>query len=391
MRLLTIMLIATLCLAGASACGEPPPKLHQAILDQDAKRVARLLESGADADRRWRYTQSGHSGATFEFSPLELAVVRTDQDIIRALAQHADIYAENDNNMTAFEWAIRFDHPENAKLLWMLSDRETYRQHASNALRLASDKRKDPAVFQWLLDEVATNESIGELFAYWAAWGAKGRDDGLRYIQELLERGLEPSSRALAAAVRHRNLGTTRLLLNRGLPIDGDGGEYPPLHYAFFSSWDLSVAEFLLERGADPNKLDAWGRTPAMTVIRVRYFVANRTTDQLRDDFAAQALAPLRLLMSYGADLSIADPEGRAIVDYVDATKDPDYEYSKERLRELISAAALAPAVSSAGTGKVGVHQEEGSKLRHIAETSSFTDCFVLPLWYGVPARHRLL
>ena len=340
MRSLTIPLLTVFCLAGAAACGNPP-KLHQAILDQDSRRVARLLEGGADVDGRWSFTQSGHSGATFKLSPLELAVVRTDQDIIRALAQHADIYAVNDNNMTAFEWAIRFDHPENAKLLWTLSDRETYRQHASNALRLASDRRKDPAVFRWLLDEVATSESIGELFAYWAEWGAEGRDDGLRHIQDLLERGLEPSSPALAAAVRHRNLETTRLLLDTGLPIDGDGGEYPPLHYALFSSWDLSVAEYLLERGADPNKLDAWGRTPAMTVVRVRYFIANQTTEQLRGSFAAQALAPLRLLTSYGADLSIADAEGRTIVDYVDTAKDPDYEYSQERLRELISSAPI--------------------------------------------------
>ena len=85
-------------------------------------------------------------------------------------------------------------------------------------------------------------------------------------------------------------------------PVDGDGGEYPPLHYALFSSWDLSVAEHLLERGADPNKLDAWGRTPAMTVVRVRYFIGKQTTEQLRESFAAQALAPLGLLRSYGAD-----------------------------------------------------------------------------------------
>lgn len=328
-----MLLIAVLCLAG-NACQAPPPALHQAVQDQDADRVELLLQQGADADRRWRYTQSGHSGATFELSPLELAVVRDNQAIIRALACHADIYAQNANDMTPFEWAIRFGHPEHARLLWELSDRSTYRAHAANALRLA---REDPETFQWLLEEVATDESVGELFAFWAGWGARGRDDGMRYIRELLDLGLEPDHQALRAAVRNRNPQITDLLLDLGLNVDGEAGELPPLHIALFTSWDLTVAELLLKRGADPNALDPWGRTPAMTVVRVRSFHPNRSAEELRAAFHRQAMVPLTLLRDHGADLAITDPQGRTLADYVDTAKDPDHAYSRGQLQALMA------------------------------------------------------
>ncbi len=51
--------------------------------------------------------------------------------------------------------------------------------------------------------------------------------------------------------------------------------------------YEISVAGYLHANGADPNTLDAYGRTPAMKVVRVRYF-ANETTDELRASFETQ-------------------------------------------------------------------------------------------------------
>lgn len=353
-RIAQRILMTTLGCVLIAACNQPTPTLHQAVMDQDPQTVARALELGANPNERWTHTQPGHSGATLHYSPLELAVTRSDEHIIRLLiAGGADLYAVNANNMTPFEWAIRFDRPEHARLLWTLSDQTTYRQHASNALRLA-DAGKQPDTFQWLLDEVADEEAIGGLFEFWASWDSEGRDQGLAKIQELLDRGLSPSQKALAAAVGARNVGITEVLLNTGLDIDGEANALPPLHHAVINYWDTTIAAFLLARGADPDVLDPWGRTPAMTIVRVRGF-NGKSTEMLRDDLERKVLPALILLRSHGADLTIQDPEGRTFVDYVDGIDytikdpegrtvgdyvpppaDPDAEYSKARLQSLL-------------------------------------------------------
>ena len=328
----TSVLVAILLSVG---CKQPPPALHRAIMDQDQARVEELLEGGSDPERIWRFTQWGHSGMTFNQSPLLLAVTLPNQGIIRLLVSHgAGLYHTKYGEMTPFEWAIRFESFDNAWLLWELSDQQTYR--TANVLRIAYDGGHIQ-VFSRLLEEVSTPESVGGLFAQYAEFSSAGGNHGLVKIEELLALGLEPTPSALVAAARNRNADIALLLLDAGVPIDGSEGEYSPL-YTAMTGLDTSLAHLLLERGANPNQLDPYGRTVAMNVVRVRRARDPATVPQLREDLQKHVLDRLELLASYGADLSLRDPEGRSIVDFLDQEHDPDADHSRARVGALLDA-----------------------------------------------------
>jgi ankyrin repeat protein len=327
----TSLLIA---IALTIACTQDPPPLHQAIMDQDEARVAERLERGSDPNEIWRYTQPGHSGMTFSHSPLLLAVTQPDQRIIRLLVSHgADLYRTDYGEMTPFEWAIRFESFENAWLLWELSDRETYR--TANVLAIAY-RGGHMQVFDRLIEEVATPETIGGLFAIYAEFGSEGHDHGLAKIDEFLALGLVPTAAALVAAIRDRNTAITLRLLDAGVPIDGSEGEYSPL-YTAVTGTDISLARLLLERGADPNRLDPYGRIPAMNVVRLWRPNMSATVPRIRDEFQQRVVERLELLASYGADLKRRDPKGQRIVDFLDAEHDPDAEHSRAELEALLN------------------------------------------------------
>jgi hypothetical protein len=61
-----LLLVAIILTA---ACGQDPPPLHQAVIDQDEARVEALLEHGSDPTEIWQYTQPGHSGMQFDHTP----------------------------------------------------------------------------------------------------------------------------------------------------------------------------------------------------------------------------------------------------------------------------------------------------------------------------------
>jgi ankyrin repeat protein len=317
-----------------AACAQDPPPLHQAVMDQDEARVEALLERGSDPNEIWRYTQPGHSGMTFDHSPLLLAVTQPNQRIIRLLVSHgADLYRTNYGKTTPFDWAIRFESFENAWLLWELSDRETYR--TANPL-VTAYSGGHMQVFDRLIEEVATPEAIGGLFAQYAEFGREGHDNGLEKIDELLALGLEPTAAALVAAVRNRNTDIAQRLLDAGVPIDGNESEYSPL-YTAVTGRDMSLAHMLLERGADPNRLDPYGRIPAMNVVRLWRPHSTASVTGMRDEFQKRVVERLELLASYGADLNLRDPKGRSIVDFLDEEHDPDAEHSRAELEELLN------------------------------------------------------
>jgi len=94
---------------------------------------------------------------------------------------------------------------------------------------------------------------------------------------ELVDRLVELGGRLIADFAGNDNAGGVRHLVNLGLPVDArseDGDGYwgiaansTALHVA---SWRLchDTARLLLELGADPNAMDAQGRTPLMLAVK---------------------------------------------------------------------------------------------------------------------------
>jgi hypothetical protein len=101
---------------------------------------------------------------------------------------------------------------------------------------------------------------------------------------------------------------------------------------------DVNLARLLLERGADPNRLDPYGRIPAMNVVRLWRPYSTASTQRIRDEFQQRVVERLELLASYGADLNLRDPKGRSVVDFLDEEHDPDAEHSRAELERLLSA-----------------------------------------------------
>jgi ankyrin repeat protein len=191
-------------------------------------------------------------------------------------------------------------------------------------------------VFDRLIEEVATPETIGGLFAYYAEFSNEGANHGLKKVDELLARDLEPTAASLVAAVRNRNTDIAVRLLDAGAPIDGSEGEYSPL-YTAVAGRDLDLARLLLERGANPNRLDPYGRIPAMNVVRLWQPNLPATVPRIRDEFQKRVVERLELLARYGADLNLRDPKGRSVVDFLDAEHDPDAEHSRAELEALLN------------------------------------------------------
>jgi ankyrin repeat protein len=113
---------------------------------------------------------------------------------------------------------------------------------------------------------------------------------------------LKPTHAALSAAVKNRNQATIKRLLEEGVPINGDKDEYSALHMAL-TGWDLDVVRLLFDEGADPNRLDPYGRIPAMTVIRVRRAPSRQSLEAMRAEFDRRIVQPLQLLASYGVPI----------------------------------------------------------------------------------------
>ena len=134
----------------------------------------------------------------------------------------------------------------------------------------------------------------------------ENRESLLCFIRELEER--KGAAIALAEAVRWSIKEEIVRLLDSGVDANARlDDERTPLMYA----GTKMSAECLLKAGADPNAIDAVGRTSLI------WFFHGQSTKQ-------QAIAHVRLYLTYGADTTLADHLGKTAFDYAKTKCDDD-------------------------------------------------------------------
>lgn len=152
------------------------------------------------------------------------------------------------------------------------------------------------------LDDPAFTEGAWQATPIWHAIG-HGRN--LALAEHLLERGANPNF-SLYAAAWNDDRAAIRLLLKHGADIEeAAGGDTSPLLGAI--GWSrFGAAEELLAHRADPDALDANGRTALHLMLR---------KGVPAEHFAMFARA--------GAGTDIADPDGRTVAQILAGKRDP--------------------------------------------------------------------
>jgi ankyrin repeat protein len=354
-------LLVLLALGTSASCSSDP--VYDAVKRGDAAELDRLLVAGADPNRVTTFTQSGHSGATFQLTPLAIAAQRGDVATIERLVAAGADPTWDDGRFTAFEWAIRFEHPDAARRLWELSDGASYASRGAVHIPLAL-RMGDQATLDFVLEQVGVDgcDAASALMPL-ARRGSKGTEGDIRHVRALLDRGVHPTAEALHWAVREARPQMVDLLLDagerRGWSTDCfvEFPDFDPLGSSLrlaVVGLEIDMVRHLLERGADPDARDAKGATALMWLTREVYLKETYA----RPPYSEQVLAspspyhekwfvPLfDLLMAHGADPSLRDLEGRTAADYV-----PDDDHDRALKLALLRAAGGAPAAR--GTGSV--------------------------------------
>jgi ankyrin repeat protein len=241
--------------------------LHWAAHWNDLEIVNLLLRSGAKVNVANRY------GAT----PLSEAVVTGNAALVEALlnAGASPKTRTTEDGETVLMTAARAGNVEAVKMLLErgadVNARENY---------------KGQTALMWAAAERHT-EIVRLLLQHGADWRVRSIDRETKPPKLSAASSISPIARggftALAFSAREGDIATARVMLDAGVDVNyGDIDNTSPLVVAIMNK-QFSFAKFLLERGADPNTVDAYGRTPLYAIVDIRNedwsTLPNRKTD----------------------------------------------------------------------------------------------------------------
>ena len=306
--------------------------LHKAAGDNSLDVAKLLVERGADVDART------DSGCRPGWSPLHYAASRNSLDVAKLLVEHG-VYvdAKDRYGETPLHDAARDNSLDVAKLL---VERGAHvnakdRDGETPLHKAAGDNSLDVAK---LLVEHGADVDAKDTSDRTPLHAAAG-DNSLDVAKLLVERGADVDAKdtsgrtPLHDAAGNNSFDVAKMLVERGADVDAkDSDGRTPLHYAAGNNpYDpfeyislgvvklrvakLRVAKLLVERGADVNAKDAYGRTPLNAATAAVERVPARTSSDEVKAAWYNLLDMAKLLVERGADVNAKDAYGRTLLD----------------------------------------------------------------------------
>ena len=282
--------------------------LHWAAHWNDAAAVDLLLRAGANAKAANRY------GAT----PLSEAVVSGSAAMIEALLKAGaspETLASEDGE-TVLMTASRAGNVAAVKILL---DR--------GANVNAKEKYKGQTALMWAAAE-RHPEVVKLLMAHGADWKVRSVDRETKVPKLSAASSISPIARggftAMSFAAREGDIESAKAMLDAGVDINyGDIDNTSAMVVAIVNKQN-TFAKFLLDRGANPNTVDAYGRTALYAVVDIRNQDWSALPERKSDD-PLPSLDLAKALLAHGAvpntALAKALP-GRSGMDSGDTTLD---------------------------------------------------------------------
>ena len=282
--------------------------LHWAAHWNDAAAVDLLLRAGANAKAANRY------GAT----PLSEAVVSGSAAMIEALLKAGaspETLASEDGE-TVLMTASRAGNVAAVKILL---DR--------GANVNAKEKYKGQTALMWAAAE-RHPEVVKLLMAHGADWKVRSVDRETKVPKLSAASSISPIARggftAMSFAAREGDIESAKAMLDAGVDINyGDVDNTSAMVVAIVNKQN-TFAKFLLDRGANPNTVDAYGRTALYAVVDIRNQDWSALPERKSDD-PLPSLDLAKALLAHGAvpntALAKALP-GRSGMDSGDTTLD---------------------------------------------------------------------
>lgn len=257
--------------------------LHWAVHRNDAELVDRLLKAGANVN------------ATNQFgsTPMAEAAITGNAAVIdRLLKAGADPESPNADGQTALMVLARTSNVAAATLLLRkkANVNAVEKWHQQTALMWAA-AQSQPAMVKLLIKHGA-DVNARSLVNEWqrqvtAEPRAQARPAG----------GLTP----LLYAARQGCLGCVKALVEAGADVNlADPERVTPLIVAV-TNFHFDVSAYLLEKGANPNKWDWWGRTPLYCAVDLNTVPHGGRPDRISLD-ETTSLKMIELLLEAGAN-----------------------------------------------------------------------------------------
>jgi ankyrin repeat protein len=255
--------------------------LHYAVYDQDAARVAALLDAGADANATNRYGSN----------PMQLAAEVADTAILGLLlAAGANADAPNPEGQTALMLVARTGNVGAAELLVQHgADINAHENWGEQTALMWASARSQPNMMTFLIDHGADLDAQSTARDYRRHLTKEGR------AKSLDSGGLTP----LLYAVRENCMECVAALVKSGADLDkpDPDGVSPLLLAVLDAHWD--IARQLIEAGADVQQWDIFGQAPLFAAV------ANRDASGLAPNQPFNqndGLSIVRLLLEHGAN-----------------------------------------------------------------------------------------